>query len=265
MVTRNKHDTIEMKTSEVIKSKQLLKVKRSILHIKDQHGTLHGTLFTSNQAQKNKPLIIYSHELGNNQSTGWKYARSLAKQGYTAYTYTFNHGSAGSDMTKMSIFTEEDDLNAVVNHFKKQGYKKIFLLGASQGGVVSAMTAADRKDIKGLVLFYPAFVLRDDMLKRFPNNKFPKTFDMWGMTLGREYLARLPKYNIEKEVIRYHGPVLLVHGTSDSTAPISYSERMAKTYKNARLVKIPGAGHGFYGLEAQKATKELLSFIKKNQ
>lgn len=85
------------------------------------------------------------------------------------------------------------------------------------------------------------------------------------MTLGREYLAHLPKYNIEKEVIRYHGPVLLVHGTSDSTAPIRYSERMAKTYKNARLVKISGTGHDFYGSEAQKATKELLSFIKKNQ
>lgn len=52
MVTRNKHDTIEMKTSEVVQSKQPLKVKRSILNIKDQHGTLHGTLFTSNQAQK---------------------------------------------------------------------------------------------------------------------------------------------------------------------------------------------------------------------
>lgn len=44
----------------------------------------------------------------------------------------------------------------------------IFLLGASQGGMVSAITAAEHtKEIRGLMLLYPAFVLVDDAKERF--------------------------------------------------------------------------------------------------
>ena len=48
----------------------------------------------------------------------------------------------------------------------------IFLLGSSQGGVVSAITAADNsEDIAGAVLLYPAFVLVDDAMERFDSNR----------------------------------------------------------------------------------------------
>lgn len=166
-------------------------------------------------------------------------------------------------MTKMSIFTEEDDLDNVVDYFKNKGFKKIFLLGASQGGVISAMAAADREDVKGIILLYPAFVLRDEMLDLFPNNKFPKTFDLWGMTLGRQYLEKLPDYHILKEVSRYHGPVLIIHGTSDTVAPISYSRKAIEMYPNAKLIEINRAGHGYYGLIRKKVEEYILKFINK--
>lgn len=47
----------------------------------------------------------------------------------------------------------------------------------------------------------------------------------------------------------YDGKVLIVHGTSDNVAPISYSRRAIETFKDARLKEIPGAGHGFRGAQ----------------
>lgn len=232
------------------------------LNIEAKNGRLHGRIYTGNAYDKSQSLVIYSHGLGDSQASGTDYAKALAKEGYTAYTYNFNHGTISDDMTKMSIFTEENDLQIVVRYFKNQGYQKIFLLGSSQGGVVSAMTAANRKDVAGIILFYPAFVLRDQMLDMFPDNKFPKNFNLMGMELGREYLKNLPDYNLLNEVTRYQGPVLIVHGTSDSVAPIHYSEDV--NFKNKELVKIKGAGHGFYGASQKKATDELIQFIKKN-
>lgn len=52
----------------------------------------------------------------------------------------------------MSVFTEVDDLDAVVNILKNQNFvdkNNIFLLGQSQGGVVSTIEGANlRKRLK---------------------------------------------------------------------------------------------------------------------
>lgn len=227
------------------------------------NGYIQGHLFSKDR-DTNRPLIIYSHGLGDSEGSGYDYAHELAKQNYSAFTFNFRHGSISDDMTKMSIFTEENDLNHVIDYLKKQGYHKIYLLGASQGGVVSAMAASDRKDIQGIILLYPAFVLRDQMLRMFPDHKFPKTFNLMGMTLGREYLQGLPKYDLMNEVAKYNGPVLIIHGTSDNVAPIRYSQEIVTKYPNAELIKIPHAGHGFYGRAEKIATDNIIQFIQKH-
>lgn len=245
--------------------KQLFsKVTTKNVDIQANNGIIHGTLFIGN-VKKSAPLIIFSHGLGDSASSGNTYAKSLVKQGFSTYTFNFNHGTMMDDMTEMSIFTEEDDLNSVINHFEQNGYTNIFLLGASQGGVVSAMSATSHPEIKGLIMLYPAFVLRDQMLQMFPDHQFPETFNIMGITLGHQYLKDLPNYDLLEKVKEYYGPTIFIHGTSDGIAPISYSEKLAKEYKDARLVKIPGAGHGFYGSSLSTAKEAAINFIKQNQ
>ena len=59
---------------------------------------------------------------------------------------------SGNDTLKMSVFTEVDDLDVVVNTLKNQNFvdkNNIFLLGQSQGGVVSTIEGANlRKRLK---------------------------------------------------------------------------------------------------------------------
>lgn len=46
---------------------------------------------------------------------------------------------------------------------------------------------------------------------------------------------------------------MLIHGDEDAIVPLSYSQRAVDVYPSARLEVIEGAGHGFYGEDAQLA------------
>ena len=65
--------------------------------------------------------------------------------------------------------------------------------------------------------------------------------------------ARIPAYS---------GPVLMIHGDSDPVVPLSYSRRALSVYGDARLIVIPGAGHGFDGGDSHAAREHSIAFIR---
>ena len=75
------------------------------------------------------------------------YARALAGAGYATFTFDFCGGGIGSesdgDTREMTVFTEREDLIAVMDYVRRQtGREKLVLMGCSQGGAVCALTAA---------------------------------------------------------------------------------------------------------------------------
>ncbi len=60
----------------------------------------------------------------------------------------------------------------------------------------------------------------------------------------------------------YRGPVLMIHGDQDSIVPMGYSERALSAYGEARLIVIPGAGHGYDGADSVAARERSISFIR---
>ena len=120
--------------------------------------------------------------------SGESYVKTLEQKGYVVYCFDFCGGggsrSDGSALD-MFIFTEQSDLEGVLDMLKKQSFvdtNNIVLLGASQGGVVPAITGAEHtEEIRGLVLLYPAFVLVNDAKERFQSvEDIPEQyFHMW--------------------------------------------------------------------------------------
>lgn len=141
--------------------------------------------------------------------------------------------------------------------------RNIFLMGTSQGGAVSAITAAaNEESIKGLILLYPAFVLVDEIKGRFGTvDEIPDTFYLMWMTVGRAYAENLLDYDIYGAIAGYGRDVLLLHGDADSIVPLAYSEKAAEVYPSARLEVLPGAGHGFYGEDAEQAAAYMLEYL----
>lgn len=237
---------------------------------------IFGKIFipVSGRVKKKFPTVIFSHGFGGNYEVGEPYAKALAQKGYAVYCFDFCGGSpysrsSGSTLD-MSIFTEKKDLEAVLRKIKKQSYvdrKNIFLFGTSQGGVVAAITAAEhKKEIRGLILFYPAFVLVDDAKKKYANkDEIPEqTFYLW-MDVGKTYFKDLLDYDIYAQIKKYKRNVLIVHGDADDIVPISYSRKAVKAYASATLKVIKRAGHGFDGKDEERAIRYMLSYLEKQR
>lgn len=169
-------------------------------------------------------------------------------------------------MLDKSIVTEEADLTAVLSDIRslpEVNEDEVFLMGTSQGGVVSAVTAAHHlEEVRGLILLYPAFVLVDMAQQLYKSaSDIPETsFHLW-MTVGRAYFEPLLEYDVYADVAAYAEDVLILHGDADSIVPLSYSERALTAYPSAQLKVIEGAGHGFYGEDEALALQAIAGYL----
>lgn len=240
------------------------------LYAKRDGNQIYGLAYVPQNAGKKMPAVIFSHGFGGNYQVGMQYAEALAEKGYVVYCFDFCGGSpeSRSDGTtlEMSIFTEQADLEAVIHMIQGQDFvdkENIFLMGTSQGGAVSAITAAANKEaIKGAVLLYPAFVLVDHAKERFESvDDIPDTYYQMWMTVGRVYAEKLLDYDIYEAISHYDKDVLLIHGDADDIVPLSYSEKAVDFYGSAKLEVLPGAGHGFYGKDAEQAVAWTLEYL----
>lgn len=241
------------------------------LYAQRDENQIYGLIYVPRDAGEKMPAVIFSHGFGGNYQVGTQYAKALAEKGYVVYCFDFCGGSLesrsdGSNL-EMSIFTEQADLEAVIRMMQEQPFvdeENIFLMGTSQGGAVSAITAAaNKEEIKGVILLYPAFVIVDHIKELFENvEDIPDTYSLMWMTVGRVYAEKLLDYDIYEAISAYDKDVLLIHGDADSIVPLSYSERAVKVYASARLEVLPGAGHGFYGNDVRQAVTWMLEYLE---
>lgn len=233
---------------------------------------IFGLAYIPENVEGRLPVVIFSHGFSSTHMNGDSYARAMASRGYLVYAFDFRGGSTRSrsdgSTTQMSVFTEKSDLEGVlqmVRDWDKVDKDKVFLLGASQGGMVSAMVAAEHPDqIKGLMLLYPALVIPDDAHKRFGSlDQVPENSTLMGMPLGRTYYEGLFDYNVYEDIKRYPKHVLIIHGDKDELVPLSYSEKAEKEYPSAELKVIKGGDHGFKDEHLTEATGYILEYLSK--
>ncbi len=215
------------------------------------------------------PLIILSHGFGGNHMGSQDYAGYFFSQGFATYNFDFCGGGMGSKsdgtMLEMSVLTEAEDLNAIIDFFQDDArFSAICLWGASQGGFVSAYVAAQRPDdIAKAVLEFPAIVLQDDAKARADQDgSFPPTSRVMGMAISRKYNEDATSFDLYDLIGAYTGPVLILHGDKDPIVPLRYSERAAEVFPKAELVVMPGQGHGFMGKARTEAMEREASFFK---
>lgn len=244
--------------------------KTQELYTRRDENQIYGVVYIPQDAGEKMPTVIFSHGFGGNYQVGTQYAEALAAKGYVVYCFDFCGGSPGSrsdgSTLDMSIFTEQADLESVIHMMQEQAFvdeENIFLMGTSQGGAVSAITAAaNKEEIKGTILLYPAFVLVDRIKEQFENvEDIPDTYHLMWMTVGRSYAENLLDYDIYEAISAYDKDVLLIHGDADSIVPLSYSEKAVEVYNSAQLEVLQGAGHGFSGEDAGQAINWILEYL----
>lgn len=217
------------------------------------------------------PLVIFAHELGSTHHSGTEYAEELAARGVAVYTFDFRGGSTASrsdgSTVGMSVMTEAADVEAVLDAAKEWDFidsSRIALIGASQGGMASAVAASRRPDeIAGLILLYPALLVHDAVHEQFDSlDEVPEQFYFNGwINVGKNYVSDVWDYDVYAEMPNYTNPVLILHGNRDGIVDVSYAERAAESYPDAELHILRGAGHGFYGSSFDTAMDYILDYL----
>ena len=237
--------------------------------IQSSNGKIYGELNIPD-VESPLPLVILSHGFGGNLLGNQDYATHFFSQGFATYNFDFCGGGFGSKsdgtMLDMSVLTEADDLNAIIDFFKDDAqFSEIYLWGASQGGFVSAYVASKRpQDVAKIILEFPAIVLQDDAKARAnADGSFPETSRVMGVAISRKYNEDAVSFDLYDLIGAYTGPVLILHGDKDPIVPLRYSQRAAEVFPNAELIVMPGQGHGFMGKARTEAMEKETDFFRK--
>lgn len=197
---------------------------------------------------------------------------------FDVYTFTL----PGHDKPMITKVTKDDWITAAENQIEiliKHGYKKIYLIGHSMGGVIACHLAQKYPQVKKLVLVSPAF-----RYLSFKNDKF----DLIGSIkkapgLIKDYsletcISRAFKMSIHassefmKLVEEHHKdpreitcPVLIIHGTKDLMAPLDSGKYVYKNLKStiAIFIKLKDATHDvFMGERKNEAEQLIINFLR---
>ena len=224
---------------------------------------------------KKVPLVIFSHELGNDHTSGERYAERLAEAGYAAYVFDFRGGTVGGNRSdgsnsEMSILTEASDLESVLAAAKTWDFvdpDKIVLLGGSMGGLVTTVVGSTHQDeIAGMILMYPALSAKDDSgAEQYQSeDDVPEDVSLFGgwIHVGKNYITDLWTVDFDQLLSSYQGHMLLLHGDKDNTVPLSYSEAAREIIPDCEFYVIKDGGHEFFGQPFEDAMSYILPYLE---
>lgn len=205
--------------------------------------SLYGQVYVPENLEGKAPAVVLAHSYLMNGSSLNSLAKMIANEGMVAYCFDFWGGSltsrSGGSMSDMTVFTEKDDLKSALATVRSLDYvdkNKVFLLGTSLGGCVSALVANDKpSQIKGLILMYPALLTQEQA------SEWSTMADFAGVN----WMNDLTDYDVFSHIGGYYGDVLIIHGTADTQVPIKFSRKARDTYSSCRLIELEGAQHGF--------------------
>ncbi len=226
---------------------------RKAIAVHHHERTVYGQ-FCTPEGEGPFPAVLLSHGYNGCMTDFSVTAEYLASRGIASAAYTFCGGStrdeSGFPSTQMTLFTERDDLLAMLQWLKDQpcvNAQRICLFGGSMGGLVSVLAAHEQpEDVAGLALLFPALCVADNWNQRFPSvSDIPETVELWDMPLGRGFFTSIRELDVFKLLPSLSQPTLILHGDEDCIVPLSYSRRAAETFPNASLHVFSGEGHGF--------------------
>ena len=237
-----------------------------------------GYVYTPNGLPGKKPAVILCTGLDGTWADTKPYAEAATTLGLVSCCFDFCGGPdeesqslSGGTKADNSVLTEIEDLGAVYNAIVARDDvdpNKIFLMGGSQGGLVTALYAADNpSDVMALGLMFPAFNL-PDLVRTYASlipggiDNMTEPVSLYGHKFYPKYVKAL--YNLYPfDVIgNYKGPVLIMHGNQDDLVPITTSEKALEKYEDAMLIPITNQGHGFDEASTALAIQNLENFLK---
>lgn len=253
-------------------------VQKQMFSCSRANFTIRGVEYK--RKENNGIPIIMSHAFLMNQKIMKKYAVALAEKEYVVFTYDFCGGAifgkSDGKFSDMSIDTEKEDLNTIINYVKNRRYvdiTKLILFGASQGGFVSCLVAAECQEaVDKLILIYPALCIPDDARKgkmqtiEFDPKDIRNTFKSKPFHFSPKYPESVIDLDVFEKIEKISCPIFIVHGDQDKIVGVEYAQKALEKAKNksSGLVILKGAGHGFNKKQFRDAINHIIDYLTSN-
>lgn len=199
-------------------------------------------------------------------------AEKLQAKGMATVRFDFNgHGLSEGPLDNMSIYNELEDYHAVLQYVfdNLKGMEHLYLVGHSQGGVLSSMMAGFYPDkVSKLVIMSPAATLIDDakigtcMGIDYDPNHIPAKVDFKDFKLNDWYFRTAKFINIYDVARAFHGPVLALHGENDQVVNNYASRHYQAIFDNCEFHLIPDSDHGLHQ-NREDVYKRVVDFLTK--
>lgn len=197
---------------------------------------------------------------------------------FDVYFFTLpGHNYKSKNLSTCDVWMKscEEHLDYLIKH----GYKQIYLVGHSMGGVIATYLAYKHKEVKKLVLAAPAFT---HFASKEAGGMIGATIK--GVKLFKDYdkkeiLTRIKKLPISAipeflKLIRMYGrykdkikvPVLVIQGDSDDLVPFKNTEELYNNIKYDKkiFVKVKDYNHDlFRGKKVDELCEITEKFLKK--
>lgn len=195
--------------------------------------------------------------------------------------YTFTLPAHDGEPEKKITYNDwiekaESEVEFLINN----GYKTIYVVGHSMGGVISTHLAGKYKEVKKLVLLAPAFsylAYEDGKLKKIESiKKVPKLVEQYGIKRLMSRMTKLPinaASEFMKLVDKYRFcmkdvtiPTLIFQGKEDNVVPPDTPEFILKNLKSKdkQVIYLDGITHDILREnKKEEVTEEIIKFLKK--
>jgi pimeloyl-ACP methyl ester carboxylesterase len=199
-----------------------------------------------------------------------KYAKKN-KLGFLAIEYS-GHGKSSGEFTKGNISKWTSDTKVLIKNIIKKN--DFVLIGSSMGSWISLnQFKYFQKQIKGFLGIGSAPEFLDRIMwKKFTKKMKIETKNKGVYNLkhgGYEYPITYQlikdgrKNKILNKKIKLEIPVTMIHGSNDTTVPISLSRKVLKLFNNAKkkLLIIKNGDHSLFSKKLQKKIVRELDFF----
>ena len=234
-------------------------------------------VFTDERASA-KPVLIYAH--GFNGFKDWggmdRIAESFVNAGFAFVKFNFSHNGTSPQQPEefvlpeaygLNTYTKElDDLGTVIdwvgdaaNPFaKSMDASSIGLIGHSRGGGIVLLKAAEDARVKAVATWasvaecktpwgsWPEEKLqawKESGVEYITNSRTGQSLPLY-YTLHEDFLRNSDWLDIERAVRSLRIPLLIVHGTADTSVPVE-TAHLLKTWKPDSEAFFPDTDHVF--------------------
>lgn len=202
------------------------------------------------------------------------------ERSFDVYSFTL----PGHDVRDKKKATNEEWINESERQLKyliDNGYKKIYVIGHSMGGVIATYLAKKYKEVKRLVLVAPAFTCiaskekgglmaavfkLPELIKAYSFNEIATRVNKMPLSSEKEFINLIEEHKDDIKEIDI--PVMLIHGTKDQLVPKESSEEIFENYKSnkKKLLIINDYFHDvFKGEKVDLICKEIKNFLKQRK